>query len=144
MNTAMIAKMPIVIPSNDKIVRNRFTLSACRANVILSRNNVKKNIAQRYGFMTVQSATTGSGNSRVRILAIFTVLPTVILFSTAFTFLSFSSGHLRVFSFRQSISFSGVLLRLINRKCTLSTKRKNSKSAQIHALDLCTFETLFK
>lgn len=140
----MIAKMPIVIPSNDKIVRNRFTLSACRANVILSRNNVKKNITQRYGFMTAPSATRGSGNSRVRILAIFTTFSTVILFSTAFAFLSFASGLLRVFSFRQSISFSGDLFRLINRKCTLSTKQKNSKSAQIHALDLCTFETLLK
>lgn len=51
--TAIIAKIPIVIPNSDNVVRNRLTRKACKANDMLSRNSVRKNIGQRYPFRAV-------------------------------------------------------------------------------------------
>ena len=56
-NTEMMEKIPMVIPSSDKNVRNLFALKACNAKSTLSRNNfiniLNCNTAQRYVYYVI-------------------------------------------------------------------------------------------
>ncbi len=65
--TAIMAKIPMVIPNSDNVVRSRLTRKACKANDMLSRNSVRKNMAQRYPFRAV-SGTITKGRKNVLLI----------------------------------------------------------------------------
>jgi hypothetical protein len=55
--TEMIAKIPMVIPSKDKKVLSLFDTRESTANLKLSANSLKNNMAQRYEIVALALGT---------------------------------------------------------------------------------------